>query len=78
MGKKYWRFNVGDGLPDWVEENGYYVWKNLGKREPGDGGAMDDVNALETIKDLAKKYIGQPGFQEMMMECADALKNEPK
>lgn len=78
MGKKYWRFNVGDGLPDWVEENGFYVWKNLGEREPGDGGDMDDIKALGRITDLAEKYIDQPGFQKMVAECADALKNESK
>jgi hypothetical protein len=78
MGKKYWRFNIGDGLPDWVEERGHYVWKNLWKRESGDGGEMDDVKVIKQARYLAAKCIVQPGAQDMIAECADALKKELK
>lgn len=73
MGKKYWRFNVGDGLPDWVKEGNKWVWKNLAPREPGDGGEMNDVKATKQVVQLAKNYIELEGEQKMIAECSVAL-----
>ncbi|KAL1857625.1 hypothetical protein Daus18300_010265 [Diaporthe australafricana] len=74
MGKKYWRFNVGDDLPDWVEEGDKWVWKNLADRAPGNGGEMDDVNSIGLVEKMATDYIGLKGAQETIAECSVALK----
>lgn len=74
MGKKYWRFNVGDGLPDWVEEGGMGVWKNLEQRAPENQPDLDDVKAIKNVEKKAEEYIKLPGAQEMIAECSDALK----
>ncbi|KAJ4243526.1 hypothetical protein NW757_011165 [Fusarium falciforme] len=76
MGKKYWRFNVGDGLPDYVEEDGVWKWKMLGQRVEEDIGELDDVKAIDRTVTNAEKYILEPGAQKMIEECANALREE--
>ena len=77
MGKKYWRFNVGDGLPDCVEEDGAWKWKLRGQRVEDKVGELDDVKVIPTTERKAKEYIQHPDAQKMMDECAQALKEEP-
>ncbi|KAM5343873.1 hypothetical protein ACJ41O_012410 [Fusarium nematophilum] len=74
MGKKYWRFNVGDGLPDWVEEDGVWTWKLLDKRVEEDIGDLDDVKAIPRTEAKVASYLKLPAAQTMVQECADALK----
>ncbi|CAI4216176.1 unnamed protein product [Parascedosporium putredinis] len=76
MGKKYWRFNVGDGLPDCVEEDGAWKWKLRGQRVEDKVGELDDVKVIPTTERKAKEYIQHPDAQKMMDECAQALKEE--
>lgn len=75
--KKYWRFNVGDGLPDWVEgEDGKYRWVLKGTRVEEKIGDLDDVNAIpETIKKAAD-YLGSDMAKGMVGEAATALRVE--
>ena len=74
MQKKYWRLNVGDGLPDWVEENGVWKWKLLGVRHEEDIGDLDDVKAIGQTEARASEYIQSPGAQDLITQAATALK----
>ncbi|CEI70806.1 hypothetical protein FVEN_g714 [Fusarium venenatum] len=74
MQKKYWRFNFGDGLPDWVEEDGVGKWRLLATREENDLGGLDDVNMIKLTKTRVENYMKEPGFELMVQECAAALK----
>lgn len=77
MGKKYWRFSVGDGLPDWVEvEKGVWRWKLRGVRIEEDIGELDDVKAIDRTNKKAKEYIENPEAKKLIQECADALKKD--
>jgi len=78
MAKKYWRFNVGDGLPDWVEEDGVWRWKLLAERKETDTGALDDVAMIGLTKTRAEEYMKLPGFEVLLHECANALKGASK
>lgn len=73
MQKKYWRLNVGDGLPDWVEEDGVWQWKMLGVRKEEDIGDLDDVKAIGQTETRAAAYIESPGAQDMIGQAASAL-----
>ena len=74
MAKKYWRFNVGDGFPDWDAEDG--KWKYLGERKEENIGELDDVKAIDQTKDRAKAYLQTPAAGIMVAEAADALKRQ--
>ncbi|KAF5650755.1 phospholipase [Fusarium sp. NRRL 52700] len=70
--RKYWRFDFGDGLPDWVEEDGVMKWVYLAKIDET-GGEMDDITIQELLQKKAADYISEPGFQKQLGDCADAL-----
>ncbi|KAM0499156.1 hypothetical protein ACHAP8_005867 [Fusarium lateritium] len=74
MQKKYWRFNFGDGLPDWVEEDGAGKWRLLATREENDLRGLDDFNMIDLTKTRFENYTNESGFESMVQECADALK----
>jgi len=76
MAKKYWRFSVGDGFPDWVEENGVWKWKLLGERKEEDIGELDDVGAIQQTENKAKTYLQSPAAAKMVVEAADALRKQ--
>jgi hypothetical protein len=74
MARKYWRFNVGDGLPDWVEgEDGEWRWVLRGEREEKETGALDDVGLIGVTRTRAEEYMRAEGFGVMAKECASAL-----
>ena len=73
MVKKYWRFNVGDGLPDWVEEDGVWKWKLLAERKEEKIGDLDDVGAIKQTEKRADTYLQTPAAGKMVAECAEAL-----
>ncbi|KAI7763831.1 hypothetical protein LZL87_014009 [Fusarium oxysporum] len=73
MTRKYWRFDFGDGLPDWVEEDGVGKWVYLAKREETKVGEMDDINVKDLIEKKTDEYIMEPGFQKQLDDCAIAL-----
>jgi hypothetical protein len=75
MNKKYWRFNVGDGFPDWVEgEDGAWQWKLLGQREEMDLGELDNVGMIDSTKKRAEAYMGLDGFGVLLNECVAGLR----
>lgn len=74
MAKKYWRFSVGDGFPDWVKENGVWKWKLLGERKEEDIGELDDVKAIQQTENRAKSYLQSPAAAQMVGEAADAMR----
>lgn len=74
MAKKYWRFNVGDGLPDWVEEDGVWQWKLLGERQEENRGGLDDIAAIPVTKRQAEEYLNLQAAKNMVAECAACLK----
>ncbi|EWG38305.1 hypothetical protein FVEG_01563 [Fusarium verticillioides 7600] len=71
--KKYWRFDFGDGLPDWVEEDGVMKWVYLAKIEATEG-EMDDITITELLKKKVDEYIQEPGFQKQLADCTVALR----
>lgn len=74
MAKKYWRFNVGDGLPDWVEgEDGEWRWVLRETREEEELGQLDDVKMIGVTRERAEEYMRLDGFETMVAECAAAL-----
>lgn len=74
MAKKYWRFSVGDGLPDWVEgEDGEWRWVLREQREERELGQLDDVKMIGVTRDRAEEYMRLDGFETMVGECAAAL-----
>lgn len=73
MAKKYWRFNVGDGLPDWVEENGVWKWKLLSTRKEEELGELDDTKMIKIVLKRADEYLELPGAKVMVQECAKSL-----
>ncbi|KAF4996354.1 hypothetical protein FDECE_12498 [Fusarium decemcellulare] len=74
MAKKYWRFNFGDGLPDWVGKDGVGRWRSLAKREESNLGELDDVNIIEITKQRARDYMNDPNFTTPLHECVNALR----
>lgn len=72
--RKYWRFNFGDGLPDWVEEDGVSKWVYLAKREETDVGEMDDVKVKGLIEKKTDEYTKEPGFKKQLSDCTVALR----
>ncbi|KAF5980102.1 calcium-independent phospholipase A2-gamma [Fusarium bulbicola] len=75
--KKYWGFDFGDGLPDWVEEDGVMKWVYLAKVDET-GGQMDDITIKELLEKKAADYINEPGFQKQLDDCATALRANPR
>jgi hypothetical protein len=73
MIKKYWRLNVGDGLPDWVKDGDVYKWKLTGKRKEGDTGDLDDVAALANTEKAAQAYIDSTAGAQMISDVGTAL-----
>ncbi|EGY21649.1 phospholipase [Verticillium dahliae VdLs.17] len=73
MARKYWRFNVGDGLPDWVDEDGVGSWRLLAKVEESNVGELDDVAMIDITRSRAEDYMKEPGFTTLLNECAPAL-----
>ncbi|KAK0713548.1 acyl transferase/acyl hydrolase/lysophospholipase [Lasiosphaeria miniovina] len=74
QGKKYWRFNIGDGCPDWIEgPDGVWAWSLQEKRVEMDLGELDDVAAMDKTVKATKAYIALDGAQAMISECAKAL-----
>jgi len=73
MAKKYWRFNVGDGLPDWVEQDGLWQWKLLATRQEEERGELDNTKAIPMTEQKAREYISLPGAQTMVIQCAGSL-----
>ncbi|EMT71987.1 acyl transferase/acyl hydrolase/lysophospholipase [Fusarium oxysporum II5] len=77
MAKKYYRFNVGDGLPEWTEDDdGNWTWKLLETRVEGGVAEMDDITAIDATEEQAKKYIELAGAQKMIEECAEVLRED--
>lgn len=78
MAKKYWRFNVGDGFPDWVLENGVGVWKLQGQRQEQDLGSLDDTSdtAITQTRQRAIDYLSTPAAAKMVAEAAEDLKKQ--
>lgn len=77
MAKKYYRFNVGDGLPEWTEDDdGNWTWKLLETRVEGGVAEMDDITAIDATEEQAKKYIALAGAQKMIEECAEILRED--
>lgn len=74
MAKKYWRFNVGDGLPDWVEEDGVGRWRLLAKRDEQDLGGLDNVGMIPLTMARVEDYMKEPGFVTLLDECVQALR----
>ena len=70
MAKKYWRFNVGDGLPDWVEEDGVWKWTLLGERQEEERGELDDTAAIPKTEQKAAEYLDLPAAKKLIGECA--------
>jgi hypothetical protein len=73
MAKKYWRFNIGDGLPDLVEENGFMKWKLLEKRDEKEVGALDDPTMIQSCIDWAKQYLDLQGAKTLINECIKSM-----
>ncbi|KAK5658996.1 hypothetical protein OQA88_1082 [Cercophora sp. LCS_1] len=74
--KKYFRFNVGDGLPDFVEvEKDMWKWVLRGVREEEDIGDLDDVGKIKVTEERARKYIGSSEAQKLVEECVKALRS---
>lgn len=73
--QKYFRFNIGDGCPEWVpnEDGTSFQWVSLETREEQDLGELDDVGAMKKTIEATNKYIGLKGAQQMMTECAKSL-----
>lgn len=73
--QKYFRFNIGDGCPEWVptEDGTAYQWVSLEKREEQELGELDDVGAMKKTIEATNKYIGLKGAQQLMAECARSL-----
>ncbi len=73
--QKYWRFNIGDGCPEWVpsEDGTTFQWVNLEKREEMNLGDLDDVKAMEATRKATEDYLKLDGSKKMMSECAKAL-----
>ncbi|KAK3995228.1 acyl transferase/acyl hydrolase/lysophospholipase [Cladorrhinum sp. PSN332] len=70
--KKYWRFNVGDGMPNWVEgKDGKFSWVMRGERVEKKVGDLDDVSVIEQTMKNTAVYI--EGAKEMIGEAAGAL-----
>ncbi|KAK0707393.1 acyl transferase/acyl hydrolase/lysophospholipase [Lasiosphaeris hirsuta] len=72
--KKYWRFNIGDGCPDYVlQDDGTYKWVYLEKREEMSLGELDDVAAMDNTIKATQAYIKLEGASLMIKECAVSL-----
>ena len=73
--KKYYRFNIGDGCPDWVptKDGTGFQWVLHEKREEMNLGELDDVAAMENTIKATQAYIAKEAAQEMMLECAQSL-----
>lgn len=73
--KKYWRFNLGDGCPDWIPakdgKGGQWVLK--GQRQEQAPGELDDVAAMEKTIKATEVYIGQRIMRGIIADCAQAL-----
>ncbi|KAI8190734.1 hypothetical protein KHU50_008767 [Colletotrichum sp. SAR 10_65] len=69
---KYWRFNVGDGLPEYIIDK--KVWEASNKDGRGDVDIqMDDSAKVLEIETQAKKYLESDRAKDMLHECAEAL-----
>lgn len=56
--RKYFRFSVGDGLPDFVQvEEGVWKWVLKGVRREEDIGDLDDVGKIGLTVRRAREYI---------------------
>lgn len=72
---KYWRLNVSVKIPADIEEKS--GWLGFGKyteKHPDnyeDVGALDDLLALEKLKDMTRGYINAQ--DEVIFECCKAL-----
>lgn len=83
MAKKYWRLNVGNGLPDWIvtkvkdEKTGEEVyqgkWVLLGKRVEENIGDLDDVSAIGQTRAKAHAYIESPAGQKLIGEIVESM-----
>lgn len=77
--RKYWRFDCGDGLPDFfVDDEGVGRWRLLANRDEHDLGQMDDVKMVPFMTDQTKTYMEQDGFKTMSKESAEALNRKGK
>ncbi|KAF9762686.1 hypothetical protein IL306_003352 [Fusarium sp. DS 682] len=70
---KYWRFDFGDGLPDWAEVEGVGKWVYLTKREETELGDIDDIDLKDMIIRKTEEYMSEPGFEKQLADCAAAL-----
>jgi hypothetical protein len=75
LGKKYWRLNIGEEIPAWVEhvEGGWFSApkdiKHLDDfKKLGD---LDDIKALKQLLEMADQYIESQ--KDTITECAQAL-----
>lgn len=73
MDKKYWRLNVGDGLPDWVEVDGVWQWKLQAERKEENIGKLDDVSMIDLTKQRAGEYLKLAETGTTLRECSRAL-----
>jgi hypothetical protein len=74
--KKYWRFNVGNGLPDDVEDP-KRNWKRTLKGIRGHGkgiGDLDNVAMIPETEETTNSYIKELEATGMLDAAAKALK----
>ncbi|KAH6683489.1 acyl transferase/acyl hydrolase/lysophospholipase [Plectosphaerella plurivora] len=77
--RKYWRFDCGDGLPDFfVDEKGVGTWRLLANLDEHDLGQMDDVEMVPFMRKLTEKYMDQAGFKQLSKDTAEALNPKEK
>ena len=57
--KKYWRLNVGEKIPEWEEDSGWWFskYKELHLDNYKDVGEMDDLDAIKLLVEMTKAYI---------------------
>lgn len=74
MARKYWRLNVGDGMPDWVVgDDGKMRWRLIGQRDEKDIGDMDNVAAIDQTVKRAEDYIRSGDGAKLLSEISSSL-----
>jgi hypothetical protein len=76
--KKYFRFNIGDGCPDWIpaKDGKGGQWVLLGKRQEQTLGELDDVAAMDKTMSATNSYITARFTRGLIGDCAAALARE--